>query len=34
MEITNLSKIRREKMLHTINEIKKNIADEETLNMS
>ena len=32
MEITNLSKIRREKMLHTINEIKKNIADEETLN--
>ena len=32
MEITNLSKIRREKMLHTINEIKKNIVDEETLN--
>ena len=32
METTNLSKIRREKMLHTINEIKKNIVDEETLN--
>ena len=32
METTNLSKIRREKMLNTINEIKKNISDEETLN--
>ncbi|MGI6324942.1 MAG: site-specific DNA-methyltransferase [Bacilli bacterium] len=32
METTNLSKIRREKMLKTINEIKKNIVDEETLN--
>src|SRR5574344_1981092 len=32
METTNLSKIRREKMLHTIKEIKKNIVDEETLN--
>lgn len=31
MEITNLSKIRRCKMLNTINEIKKNIVDEETL---
>ena len=29
---TNLSKIRREKMLNTIDEIKKNIVDEETLN--
>lgn len=32
METTNLSKIKREKMLNTINEIKKNITDEETLN--
>lgn len=32
METTNLSKIKREKMLNTISEIKKNIADEETLN--
>ena len=32
METTNLSKIKRDKMLHTINEIKKNITDEETLN--
>lgn len=32
METTNLSKIRRDKMLKTINEIKKNIVDEETLN--
>lgn len=32
MEITNLSKIRREKMLNTINEIKKNITDESVLN--
>ncbi len=31
METTNLSKIRRDKMLKTINEIKKNIVDEETL---
>ncbi len=31
METANLSKIRRDKMLNTINEIKKNIADEETL---
>ena len=31
METTNLSKIRRDKMLNTINEIKKNISDEETL---
>ena len=32
MEATNLSKIKREKMIYTINEIKKNITDEETLN--
>ncbi len=32
METTNLSKIRREKMLNTINEIKKNIKDEEIIN--
>lgn len=32
MKTTNLSKIRRDKMLNTINEIKKNISDEETLN--
>lgn len=32
METTNLSKIKREKMLDTISEIKKNITDEETLN--
>lgn len=32
METTNLSKIRREKMLKTICKIKKNIVDEETLN--
>lgn len=32
MENTNLSKIKREKMLSTISEIKKNITDEETLN--
>lgn len=31
METTNLSKIKREKMLKTINAIKKNISDEETL---
>ncbi len=31
METTNLSKIRRDKMLKTINEIKKKISDEETL---
>jgi hypothetical protein len=30
METTNLSKIRREKMLNTINEIKKNVTDETT----
>lgn len=32
METTNLSKIRREKMLKTISEIKKSIYDESTLN--
>lgn len=32
METTNLSKIRRNKMLETINQIKMNITDEETLN--
>ncbi len=32
MGTTNLSKIKREKMLKTISEIKKNISDEETLN--
>lgn len=32
METTNLSKIRRDKMLKTINEIKKSISDEETIN--
>ncbi len=32
METTNLSKIRRNKMLETIDSIKKNITDEETLN--
>lgn len=32
METTNLSKIKRERMLNTINEIKKNITDEEVLN--
>lgn len=32
METTNLSKIKRERMLSTINEIKKNITDEEVLN--
>ena len=32
MESTNLSKIKREKMLNTISEIKKKITDEETLN--
>ena len=31
MKTTNLSKIRRDKMLKTITEIKKNISDEETL---
>lgn len=31
METTNLSKIRRDKMLNTIDEIKKNITDEKTL---
>ncbi len=31
METTNLSKIRRDKMLNTISEIKKNITDEEIL---
>ena len=32
METINLSKIKREKMLNTINQIKKNTIDEETLN--
>ena len=32
METTNLSKIRREKMLNTISDIKKNITDETILN--
>jgi len=32
METTNISKIRREKMLNTINEIKKKITDEAILN--
>lgn len=32
METTNLSKIRRDKMLKALSEIKKNISDEETLN--
>ncbi len=32
METTNLSKIRRDKMLKTLSEIKKNISEEETLN--
>lgn len=32
METTNLSKIRRDKMLKTLSEIKNNISDEETLN--
>lgn len=32
MEITNLSKLKRDKMLDTINQIKMNITDEETLN--
>lgn len=32
METTNLSKIKRDKMLKTINEIKKNVTDEETIN--
>ena len=32
METTNLSKIRRDKLLKTLSEIKKNISDEETLN--
>lgn len=32
METTNLSKTRRDKMLKTLSEIKKNISDEETLN--
>ena len=31
METTNLSKIRRDKMLNTISEIKKTITDEKTL---
>ena len=31
METTNLSKIKRDKMLDTINELKKNITDESTL---
>ena len=31
METTNLSKIRRDKMLNTISEIKKNITDEKIL---
>ncbi|MEG1506658.1 MAG: site-specific DNA-methyltransferase, partial [Bacilli bacterium] len=31
METSNLSKIRREKMLETINDLKKNITDEKTL---
>lgn len=32
MESTNISKIKREKLLNTISEIKKSITDEETLN--
>lgn len=32
MKTTNLSRIKREKMLKTISEIKKNVTDEETLN--
>ena len=32
METTNISKIKRDKMLKTINEIKKNVNDEETIN--
>lgn len=32
MEETNLSKVKREKLLSTISDIKKNIIDEETLN--
>ena len=32
METTNLSKIKRDKMLKTIDEIKKNVTDEETIN--
>ncbi len=32
METTNLSKIKRDKMINTINEIKKNISDEHILN--
>lgn len=32
METTNLSKIKRDKMLKTIDEIKKNLTDEETIN--
>lgn len=31
MESTNLSKIRRDKMLKTIDELKKRITDEQTL---
>src|SRR5574344_2675405 len=31
MDTTNLSKIKRDKMLDTINELKKNITDENTL---
>lgn len=31
METTNLSKIKRDKMLETINDLKKNITDEKTL---
>ena len=31
METTNLSKIRRDKMLNTISKIKKNITDEKML---
>lgn len=31
METTNLSKIKRDKMLDTISKIKKSIMDEETL---
>src|SRR5574344_1398795 len=31
METTNLSKIKRDKMLETINDLKKNVTDEKTL---
>ena len=32
METTNISKIKRDKMLETISKIKENITDEETIN--